>query len=69
MTRAFESPTGDGLVPSFESLYLNDLLNGCAEFDLKTIEAPVIIDESVEMAKKFCDEDTYKLINSVLDII
>ena len=45
------------------------LLNGCAEFDLKTIEAPVIIDESVEMAKKYCDEDTYKLINSVLDII
>jgi N utilization substance protein B len=45
------------------------LLNGCAEFDLKTIEAAVIIDESVEMAKKYCDEDTYKLINSVLDII
>lgn len=45
------------------------LLNGCAEFDLKKIEAPVIIDESIEMAKKYCDEDTYKLINSVLDII
>ena len=45
------------------------LLNGCAEFDLKQIEAPVIIDESIEMAKKYCDEDTYKLINSVLDII
>ncbi|MBE6108888.1 MAG: transcription antitermination factor NusB [Erysipelotrichaceae bacterium] len=45
------------------------LLNGCAEFDLRQIEAAVIIDESVEMAKKYCDEDTYKLINSVLDII
>lgn len=45
------------------------LLNGCAEFDLKQIEAAVIINESVEMAKKYCDEDTYKLINSVLDII
>jgi N utilization substance protein B len=45
------------------------LLNGCAEFDLKKTESAVIIDESVEMAKKYCDEDTYKLINSVLDII
>lgn len=45
------------------------LLNGCSEFDLKQIEAAVIIDESVEMAKKYCDEDTYRLINSVLDII
>ena len=45
------------------------LLNGCAEFDMKKTEAAIIIDESVEMAKKYCDEDTYKLINSVLDII
>lgn len=45
------------------------LLNGCAEFDQKKIEAPVIIDESVQMARKYCDKDTYKLINSVLDII
>ncbi len=45
------------------------LLNGCAEFDMKQTEAAVIIDESVEMAKKYCDEDAYKLINSVLDVI
>ncbi len=45
------------------------LLNGCSEFALKQNAASVIIDESVEMAKKYCDEDTYKLINSVLDII
>ena len=45
------------------------LLNGCAEFDLKQIGAAVIIDEAVEMAKKYCDEETYRLINSVLDII
>lgn len=45
------------------------LLNGCAEFDLKQTEAAVIIDESVDMAKKYCDSDTYKLINSVLDVI
>ena len=57
---------------SFERLgYIEKaiLLNGCAEFDLKQIEAAVIINESVEMAKKYCDEDTYKLVNSVLDII
>ncbi len=45
------------------------LLNGCAEFALKQISAAVIIDESVEIAKKYCDTDTYKLINRVLDII
>lgn len=45
------------------------LLNGCAEFDLKETEAAVIIDESVELAKQYCDADAYKLINSVLDVI
>ncbi|MBR3310545.1 MAG: transcription antitermination factor NusB [Solobacterium sp.] len=45
------------------------LLNGCSEFDLKEISAAVIIDEAVEMAKAYCDEDTYKLINRVLDVI
>ena len=40
-----------------------------AEFDLKEVEAAVIINESVELAKKFCDEDTYKLINRILDVI
>ncbi len=45
------------------------LLNGCSEFDLKQVQAAVIIDEAVELAKKYCDSDTYKLINSVLDVI
>ena len=45
------------------------LLNGCAEFDLKQLSAAVIIDESVEMARKYCDKDAYKLINWVLDVI
>ena len=30
------------------------LLCGCAEFDLKQIEAAVIIDEYVRLAKKYC---------------
>lgn len=45
------------------------LLNGCAEFDLKQVEAAVIIDEYVRLAKKYCDDDSYKLINGVLDRI
>ena len=45
------------------------LLNGCSEFELQQVEAAVIIDESVELAKKYCDEDTYKLINRILDVI
>lgn len=45
------------------------LLNGCSEFDLKENTAAVIIDESVEMAKKYCEPDAYKLINRLLDVI
>ncbi len=45
------------------------LLNGCAEFELKEMSAAIIINESVELAKEFCDEDAYKLVNRVLDII
>ena len=43
------------------------LLCGCAEFDLKEIEAPIIIDEYIEITKEYCDSDSYKLINGVLD--
>ncbi|HAE16930.1 MAG TPA: transcription antitermination factor NusB [Erysipelotrichaceae bacterium] len=45
------------------------ILCGCSEFDQKQIEAAVIIDEYVRLAKKFCDSDSYKLINGVLDRI
>ena len=45
------------------------LLCGCAEFDLKQIQAAVIIDEYVRLAKKYCEADSYKLINGVLDRI
>ena len=43
------------------------LLCGCAEFDLKEIEAPIIINEYIELTKEYCDSDSYKLINGVLD--
>lgn len=45
------------------------LLCGCAEFDLQQVEAPVIVNEYVNLAKKFCEPDSYKLINGVLDRI
>lgn len=45
------------------------LLNGCSEYDLKQVQAAIIMDESIELAKKYCDEKAYKIINSVLDII
>ena len=45
------------------------LLCGCSVFEMKQTQAAVIIDEYVELAKKFCDEDAYRLINRVLDII
>ncbi len=57
---------------SFERLgYVEQsiLLCGCAEFDLKQVEAPVIVNEYVNLAKKFCEPDSYKLINGVLDRI
>lgn len=43
------------------------LLLGCTEFDNKTNDMSVIINECVEMAKKYCDENAYRLINSVLE--
>ncbi len=43
------------------------LLIGCTEFDNKTAQMPVIIDEAVIMAKKYCDMEAYKLINGVLE--
>ena len=43
------------------------LLLACAEFDCKQLAAQVIMDEAVNLTKKYCDDNTYKLINGVLD--
>ncbi len=43
------------------------LLCGCAEFDLKETETPVVIDEYIILTKEYCDPESYKLINGVLD--
>lgn len=43
------------------------LMMACCEIDLETAQKPIVIDEAVMLAKKYCDDDTYKLINGVLD--
>ncbi|MGL5978098.1 MAG: transcription antitermination factor NusB [Erysipelotrichaceae bacterium] len=43
------------------------LLIAVCELDLETAQKPIIIDEAVNLTKKFCDDDTYKLVNGVLD--
>ncbi len=45
------------------------LLVGCAEFSLQEVAAAIIIDEAVELAKKYGEADSYRLINNVLDVI
>lgn len=43
------------------------LLMAACELDLETAPKAIIINEAITLAKKYCDEDTYRLINGVLD--
>ena len=43
------------------------LFMAAAELDFETAQKAIIIDEAVTLAKKYCDEETYKLMNGVLD--
>lgn len=43
------------------------LMIACCELDLEVSPKAIVIDEAVTLAKKYCDEETYKLINGVLD--
>ncbi|NBJ63784.1 transcription antitermination protein NusB [bacterium c-19] len=43
------------------------LIIACCELDLDVSPKAIVIDEAVTLAKKYCDEETYKLINGVLD--
>ena len=40
---------------------------GCQEILVNETPKSVGIDEAVRLAKKYCDDDSYKLINGVLD--
>lgn len=43
------------------------LIMAACELDLGVSPKQIVVDEAVILAKKYCDEDTYKLINGVLD--
>ncbi len=43
------------------------LIIAASEINFETAQKPIVIDEAITLAKKFCDDDTYKLINGVLD--
>lgn len=45
------------------------LLVACAELELGHQEKPIIINEAVRLAKLYAEEDSYKLINGVIDAI
>ena len=43
------------------------LLLGAAEIKSKVNDKALAINEAVNLAKEYCDEDSYKLINATLD--
>ncbi len=43
------------------------LLMAACELDLETAPKAIIINEAITLAKKYCDDDTYRLVNGVLD--
>lgn len=45
------------------------LLAAVSELKLQKTDRAIVLDEAVEIAKKYCDEDSYRYINGVLDKI
>lgn len=43
------------------------LFLAASELDFETAQKAIIIDEAIILAKKYCDDEAYKLINGVLD--
>ena len=43
------------------------LLLAVSELSLGELDRAIIVNEAIELTKKFCDEAAYKLINGVLD--
>ena len=55
---------------SFDRLNLVEqaiLLEGASEINVHELDKPIIIDEAIILTKTYCDEDSYKYINGVLD--
>lgn len=45
------------------------LLLACSELELGYQDRVIVVNEAIRLAKEYCDEDSYKLINGVLDVI
>ena len=43
------------------------LVIALCELEFETAQRQVVIDEAIVLAKKYCDDDTYRFINGVLD--
>lgn len=43
------------------------LLLACAELELGYQDPVIIVNEAIRLAKEYCDSDSYKLVNGVLD--
>lgn len=43
------------------------LIMATCEIHFETAQKAIIIDEAITLAKKYCGDDSYKLINGVLD--
>lgn len=57
---------------SFDRLNLVEqaiLLESTSELLQKLNDKPIVIDEAIILAKTYCDDDSYKFINGVLDKI
>ena len=55
---------------NFERLNLVDqaiLITAYVQIKTKSVEKQIVINEAVELAKEYCDDDSYKYINGVLD--
>lgn len=45
------------------------LLLACSELELEIQDKTIIVNEAIELAKEYGDDDSYKLINGVLDAL
>ena len=43
------------------------LMMAACELDMEIAPKPIVINEAVTLAKKYCDDETYRLVNGVLD--
>ena len=43
------------------------LIMAACELDMDIAPKAIVINEAVTLAKKFCDDETYRLVNGVLD--